>query len=85
MLSSFVSREFGYGMLLTETQLEIVNEYRKGKHYSDVDASIMKLGSTLKKKLTDSPFVRQLEYGARKEGYWTYESWSYNSKILSTF
>ena len=74
MLSSFVSREFGYGMLLTETQLVIVNEYRKGKHYSDVDASIMKLGSSLKRKLTESPFVRQLEYGARKEGYWTYES-----------
>jgi hypothetical protein len=74
MLSSFISREFGYGMELTKDQLEIVNAYRKGKHYSDVDAAIMKLGSSSKTNLTESPFVRQLEYGARKEGYWKYES-----------
>ena len=61
MLSSFVSREFGYGMTMNEDDLKKVNYYRSGKHYSDVDAANMMLGSTLKKKLTKSPFVRDLE------------------------
>ena len=30
-------------------------------------------GNSFKKELTDSPFVRKLEYGANKEGYWCYE------------
>ena len=28
----------------------------------------------MKKKLTCSPFVRELEYGQNGDGYWTYES-----------
>ena len=63
----------GYGMTMNEDDLKKVNYYRSGKHYSDVDAANMMLGSTLKKKLTKSPFVRDLEYGARKDGYWEYE------------
>ena len=54
--------------------MEIVNEYRRGKEYSDKVAAVMKNGNTFKKDLKESPFVRQLEYGVRKEGYWTYES-----------
>ena len=33
MVSSFVSREFGYGLELTTAQLVHVNEYRRGQHY----------------------------------------------------
>ena len=34
----------------------------------------MKLGSTKKPKLTKSPFVKELEYGCKNEGYWSYEA-----------
>jgi len=29
-------------------------------------------GSSAKKSLIDNPFVRYLDYGSRKDGYWTY-------------
>ena len=76
MISSFVSREFGYGMILTKDDLEVINLFRRNKQYSDCDAAIVKNGSSTKNNLTCSPFVRELEYGANKEGYWTYECMS---------
>ena len=36
MLSSFVSRELGYGLSLSPAQLDHVNQYRMGQHYLDV-------------------------------------------------
>ena len=39
MLSSFTSREFGYGMKITPQQLRRINEVRKGKYYSDSDSA----------------------------------------------
>ena len=41
--------------------------------YSDVDAAKLLHGNASKPDLTKSPFVEELEYGASKEGYWTYE------------
>jgi hypothetical protein len=35
MTSAFVSREFGFGMKLSDKELEMVNAYRLGKNYSD--------------------------------------------------
>jgi hypothetical protein len=74
MLSSFVSREFGYSMTLSPEELEKVNEYREGQSYSDENAAIVKNGSRIKPKLTKSPFVQTLEYGANAGGYWNYDS-----------
>ena len=74
MLSSFVSREFGYSMNLNADQLGRINAFRVGKAYSDELAAETKNGSKLKKDLTESPFVRMLEYGANVGGYWTYDS-----------
>ena len=50
-----------------------MNEVRKGKEYVDKDAAKVRLGSSIKKPLTKSPFFHEFEYGANKEGYWNYE------------
>ena len=76
MLSSFVSREFGYGMELSDSVLALINRYRENTNYSDCDAAIQRNGRAKKNLLTQSPFIKELEYGANKEGYWTYECMS---------
>ena len=40
MLSSFVSRDFGYGHDITVEELRRINEYRKNKCYLDEEASM---------------------------------------------
>lgn len=58
MLSSFVSREFGYGMELSNDDLETVNTYRKKNNvYSDNDAAVRINGNATKSELTSSPFI----------------------------
>jgi hypothetical protein len=39
MLSAFQSREFGFGLEMSEQDLELVNEYRKDKNYQDEAAA----------------------------------------------
>jgi hypothetical protein len=73
MISAFQSRAFRFGMDLSEQQLEEINFFRDGKKYADESAAIAKRGSACKKKLTESPFIFEFEYGANGEGYWTYE------------
>jgi hypothetical protein len=73
MISAFVSREFGFGMALSDEDLQKVNEYRQGKHYSDKSAAMDKRGTSEKQPLESSPFVVQFEYGINAEGYWTYD------------
>ena len=76
MLSVFQSREFGFGMPLTEAQLTIINNYRLNKKYTDEAAASLLRGKPDKEPLKDSPFYRELEYGAALDGYWTYEHMS---------
>ena len=73
MLSSLCSRELGYGFELSKAILDEVNIKREGKHYSDSTAAKLRNGTSLKPRLTVSPFVRQLEYRNGLEGYWSYE------------
>ena len=73
MLSSFCSRDFGYGFQLSPAQLDIVNDYRRGKSYLDEDAAMEILNKKKKDPLKHSPFVRKFEYGANSEGFWTYQ------------
>ena len=73
MISAFVSREFGFGMKLSDADLVQVNEKRQGKHYSDKLAAMEKRGTSLKQPLVGSPFVVEFEYGVNTEGYWTYD------------
>jgi hypothetical protein len=49
-----------------------INERRRNKKYGDEEAVIYLLGSSDKKDLVSSPFVRYLEYGKGKDGYWSY-------------
>ena len=66
------SREFGWGMTLTEEQLKEINVKRaRDVGYCDEVASKDVMGTTKKADLTESPFIRKLEYGSNKEGYWT--------------
>ena len=73
MLSSLCSRELGYGFELSKAILDEVNIKREGKHYSDSTAAKLRNGTSLKPRLTVSPFVRQLEYRNGLEGYWSYK------------
>jgi hypothetical protein len=71
MVSAFCSREFGFGIPVTQSLLDKFNNERKNKHYRMSESAIAKFGTPLK-KLTESPFVRHLEYVANKDGYWDY-------------
>ena len=73
MLSSFVSRDYGFGWDISKEQLYIVNQRRRGKHYKDVQAAELKRGNSQKKDLETSPFSIKFEYGNSKNGYWSYE------------
>jgi hypothetical protein len=73
MISAFQSREFGFGLHMSEQELALVNEYRRDKKYQDEEAAKAKRGDAKKKPLTKSPFILEFEYGASGEGYWVYE------------
>ena len=46
---------------------------RVGKKYADEEAATYLYGNSAKKELLESPFVRYLNYGQGKDGYWTYK------------
>ena len=73
MISAFMSRELGFGVVISQEQLDEINRRRRGKHYADKDAATFITNSTAKQDLTESPFVKTFEYGQSAEGYWTYE------------
>ena len=73
MISAFVTREFGFGMELTEEELIRINQRRQARKYQDEAAAFMVTGKTTKVSLTKSPFVQEFEYGVNSAGYWTYE------------
>ena len=74
MISSFVSRDYGYGLDVSDSVLNEMNERRKDECYVDVDAAkVVYHGTIQKKPLTNSPFTRNFDYGANREGYWSYD------------
>ena len=73
MLSSFCCRELGYGYQPSDETLKKVNRIRKDTKYHDEEAAITKNGNAFKQPLTKTPFVRELDYGTNKDGYWSYE------------
>ena len=72
MVSAIVSRAFGFGLAVNDAQLLVINAERKDKVYKDAEAATYLYGSPNKSPLTESPFVRYLNYGQGKDGYWTY-------------
>jgi hypothetical protein len=77
MVAGFMSRQFGLGKHLTEEHLIAINRYRNERrrnYMADVEA-IAVHGKSEKKDLIDnSPFIRFLEVGAEKEGFWNYNN-----------
>jgi hypothetical protein len=75
MISAFQSREFGFGMNLTQDQLDRVNEYRHEKLYFEAESAKQVRGTAKKMPLKTSPFVVEFEYGSGEsgKGYWNYD------------
>ena len=72
MVSAFVSRAAGFGLKIAADKLEAINRTRADTQYTDQEAAIYLYGSANKNALSESPFVRYLNYGSGKDGYWTY-------------
>jgi hypothetical protein len=73
MISALCSREFGFGYFISNEELTKINEMRKDTKYADEEAATYLFGNPNKKDLSESPFIRELEYGTGKDGYWTYK------------
>ncbi|CAM9599800.1 unnamed protein product, partial [Pylaiella littoralis] len=58
MVSAFQDERYGFGLPISDAELESVNAIRKEQG---------------KKKLTRSPGKRFLDYGKNKDGYWNFE------------
>ena len=72
MVSAFVSRVFGFGLPITDVELNKIDIVRAGTKYADHEAAAYLNGNSRKSPLTESPFIRHLNYGSGKDGYWTY-------------
>ena len=72
MISAFQSRETGFGLVISQLQMDEINQTRQGKTYVDIDAAMAIHGQAAKKDLKQSPFVVYFELGSNNEGYWTY-------------
>ena len=69
-------REFGFGLELTQEQLDEVNHrrsYPPHHKYIDPTAAMEVYSNSIKQPLTKSPFVFYFEYGNNLEGYWNYD------------
>ena len=76
------SREFGWGMDITEEQIVSINEMRMGKEYFDTVAA-KDVNGIEQKLLTTSPFICLFEFGGRN-GYWTGNHMIFQTKIVLT-
>ena len=76
MISAFVSRSFGIGIILLDEELMKVNEQRRSEkwgHYMESKAAIEIYGSTKKKEVKDRlTLVRFFDLRINQEGYWNY-------------
>ena len=70
MVSAFQSREFGWGMEITNQQMVRINQRRFQQDYFDKVAANDVHGGKKKAALTTSPVIRLFEFGGRN-GYWT--------------
>ena len=74
MLLFFVSCDFGYRFPLSQSQLDAVNAYRRGKQYVDEDAANEVLKTTNKGPLQNSPFTWKFKYSINSSGFWNYNN-----------
>jgi len=72
MVSGMQSYAFGYGLAISDEDLQRINALRDGESYADVEAASELQGDAFKKPLTGSPFSVLFDYGKGKSGYWGY-------------
>ena len=58
--------------LNSHKHLNKVNEYRRMKKYKDEGAAMEVFKMIENEELTNSPFVREFNYGMNFDGYWGY-------------
>ena len=46
MMSSFVSRDYGFNLQISSSQMALVNQRRCGQHCKDTDAAVLKCGNS---------------------------------------
>jgi hypothetical protein len=69
MVSTFQSRDLGWGMVLPRESIQQINDKRRGEAYFDRVAAKAVSDCELKKGLIESPLVGTFDYGGSK-GYW---------------
>jgi hypothetical protein len=69
-------------MPVTQSKLDKCNNKRKDKNYRVSESGIEVYGTPDKQKLTESPFVRHLEYGAKKMDTGIITTCAFNLKML---
>ena len=76
VVSAFVSREFGFGLELTDDELRRVNERRQSREwckYMSKEEAISVNGTEKKRLITDSlTLVQFVDVGINEEGYWNH-------------
>jgi hypothetical protein len=78
MISAFASREFGFGMQLTASQLDKVNKSRSRgvrKYYSDKNAAISKNGTAKKRYSQLHPLSNHLNMVIIMRGIGVMNAW----------
>lgn len=60
-------------MEISVNELSEIKKMRVSKTYADKEGATYLYGSSAKKALLESPFVRFLNYGQGKDGYWSYK------------
>jgi hypothetical protein len=73
MDSAFLCQDFGFGLKISQQQLEEINFSRQGgKCYKDEGTAMEVFGMWEKQELKESPFIKYFESGMNNEGYWGY-------------
>ncbi len=88
MISAFQSREFGFGMNLSQIEIQKINQYHSEKRllYTEAESAMIVNVTTIKKPLENSPFIlffNMATYLARK-GTGCMITCAFNLKIVST-
>jgi len=84
MISAFQSREFGFGLEISDEDLKRVNEWRRGQHYLDELAAKAKRGTSEKKAYLQAHLFLSLNMVPATKGTGAMSTWCSSSKIAWT-
>jgi hypothetical protein len=84
MISAFQSREFGFGLEISDEDLKRVNEWRRGQHYLDESAAKAKQGTSEKKAYLQAHLFLSLNMVPATKGTGAMSTWCSSSKIAWT-